>query len=887
MLNMRSHTPQLEFSILPKSAHGRKTQCLIANGPLLGDVQYWTSENLAELYNRFIQNPLEGDESYLDKLALQLADASPEAIKLVAELNWLLLLFSTNIKPGTKRELVKKIWILANDDELPESWLLDDDALSGAGSTGTAFNTLRWRELVFLIELMKAFKALPFESQKQTLSDPWLFANWIENVPDSRARQFRHIVCFLLFPESFEHTSVGKDKKAILRVLAQVPEAKLKSMSHKAVDEELLALKTRLEDQQGSPVYFHASPWVDQWRPAPRVWLMAWNPENWEWTSFQDDRLRLARGENVTLRWSTASKKLKEGDTAYMMRLGQEPKGLIARGTVASEPYEDDHYNAEKAKQGEKTQYVDLTLTDLRDPKADPYISLTDLAAGTTDDQNWTPQRSGIEMKSRSAKLVTGLWNKLPSVKLVKADTPTSRQLAINIGKPVNQIFYGPPGTGKTYHWRTHLQPKYESQAGNVTTGEWLEEQLGNTSWWETIALALADQISKNLGTTVNDLLIHPFFKAKARIQGQSDSPHLRATCWSALQNHTVIESKTVNVAIDKRQSPLLFDKQHGGRWILTGDWEETGDGLRDQLEKLQQGPRSHDVRVKRHLTVTFHQSFSYEDFVEGIRPQTTDVGISYDVRDGLFKAFCNRARQDPQQRYALFIDEINRGNISRIFGELITLLEADKRAWWDEEGQLVDGMEITLPYSGERFGVPKNLDVYATMNTADRSISLMDAALRRRFRFIELMPEPKQITGNQGDGYIPDGEGGLLSLRDLLNAINLRLRYLLHRDQTFGHAYFMEIKDIDSLRKTVVYEIIPMLSEYFYDDWQQIRRVLADENAPAEHQIITRNLLDPEHLFADTDEDMPEKLDFRVKRPDDISADALRKIYESLDTPA
>ena len=285
------------------------------------------------------------------------------------------------------------------------------------------------------------------------------------------------------------------------------------------------------------------------------------------------------------------------------------------------------------------------------------------------------------------------------------------------------------------------------------------------------------------------------------------------------------------------------------------------GEGLREQLKKLQSGPQNEETRIKRHLTVTFHQSYSYEDFVEGIRPQTTaEGGISYEVRDGLFKAFCNRARQDPIQRYALFIDEINRGNISRIFGELITLIEADKRAWWDEEGHLVDGMEITLPYSGERFGVPKNLDIYATMNTADRSIALMDAALRRRFRFIELMPEPKQITGNQGDGYIPDGEGGLLSLRDLLSAINLRLRYLLHRDQTFGHAYFMEVKDIDSLRHAMVYDIIPMLAEYFYDDWQQIRRVLADDTAPAEHQIITRKILDPGQLFAGAEVDLPER---------------------------
>jgi len=884
---MSQYNSRHDIKALLEAAQLWKDQCLLDDGPLLGDGKYWNSDKLAELDQRFIQNPQEGDESYFDKLALQLSDASPEAIKLMAELNWLLLLFSTNIKPSTKRDLVRNIWELSGDT-LPESWLLEDATLSGAGSTGTGYNTLRWRELVFLIEIMKAFKALAPEAQRQTLETPWSFADWLEGIPDAKARQFRHIICFLLFPDHFESISVGSDKKEIARVLGDLPKAKLKAMSNREVDETLLEIRKQLEEQEDQGVDFYASPWIDQWRPSPRVWLMAWNPENWEWKSFQDDRLRVARGENVTLPWRTASKQLKEGDTAYLVRLGEEPKGLVARGTVTSEPYEDAHYDPDLADKGEKALYVDITLTDLRDPKAEPYISLADLKAGTVDSQNWTPQGSGIEIKPRSAKLVAGLWNKLPPVKVVEAHQPTSRQQAINIGKPVNQIFYGPPGTGKTHHWRNHIQPKYERAASQVSTGEWLEEQLANTSWWEAVALALADLTQKGKSATVNELLLHPYFKAKTRVQGRVGSNNLRAQCWAALQSHTVMESETVNYSPDKRQPPLIFDKKPSGQWIFAGDWEEAGEGLREQLKKLHSGPQNEETRIKRHLTVTFHQSYSYEDFVEGIRPQTTaEGGISYEVRDGLFKAFCNRARQDPNQRYALFIDEINRGNISRIFGELITLIEADKRAWWDEEDQLVDGMEITLPYSAERFGVPKNLDIYATMNTADRSIALMDAALRRRFRFIELMPEPKQITGNQGDGYIPDGEGGLLSLRDLLNAINLRLRYLLHRDQTFGHAYFMEVKDIDSLRHAMVYDIIPMLAEYFYDDWQQIRRVLADDTAPAEHQIITRKILDPGQLFAGAEVDLPEKPDFRVKHPGEITPDALRKIYDSLEMPA
>ena len=148
-------------------------------------------------------------------------------------------------------------------------------------------------------------------------------------------------------------------------------------------------------------------------------------------------------------------------------------------------------------------------------------------------------------------------------------------------------------------------------------------------------------------------------------------------------------------------------------------------------------------------------------------------------------------------------------------------------------------------------------------------------------------MPEPRRIPGSQGDGYIPDGEGGLLNLRALLEAINLRLRYLLHRDQTFGHAYFTEVKDLEALRRVMVYDIIPMLAEYFYDDWRQIRRVLADEDADVEQQLITVDTLDPARLFPGSDDLLLERPDYLVKAPDEISADAIKKIYESLEGEA
>ncbi len=217
---------------------------------------------------------------------------------------------------------------------------------------------------------------------------------------------------------------------------------------------------------------------------------------------------------------------------------------------------------------------------------------------------------------------------------------------------------------------------------------------------------------------------------------------------------------------------------------------------------------------------------------------------------------------------YVFIIDEINRGNISKIFGELITLIEPAKRTGQKE------AMEVVLPYSGERFGVPQNVYILGTMNTADRSIARIDTALRRRFHFKEMLPDPEVLR----DVYVED-----LSAGALLSRINRRIATLYDRDHTIGHAYFMALKlspTIETLAKIFEDNILPVLQEYFYEDYEKIRLILGDNQKDSEDiQFILAKPNDYTALFGTADVGLDDGYRYEINKKAFGNLEAYRSI--------
>jgi 5-methylcytosine-specific restriction enzyme B len=461
-----------------------------------------------------------------------------------------------------------------------------------------------------------------------------------------------------------------------------------------------------------------------------------------------------------------------------------------------------------------------------------------------------------------------------PSLKPPTAADPLNSAIAEALERKGQLILYGPPGTGKTYVSRRFavwwmLKDSGEDPEAILANQEMFtaaERRLTTTvssrrvwwavanpkEWkWDTLftkgsELWRRGRIQKHYAAMrTGDLVI-----------GYQATPDKRIVAIAKVSKNAALfppdgpgfEVVPVRKVINgpshgdllerplmKNSEPFRFNNQ-GTLFALTAEEVEDLADLISENDPESATLLSEDAPGTLTWT-TFHPSYAYEDFVEGLRPFDAGGGkVGIKLEDGLFKRLCRAAESRPKQRYLLIIDEINRANVSKVFGELITVLERDKR-----------GLPVVLPQSKQSLVVPRNLFILGTMNTADRSIRLLDAALRRRFAFLELMPNSQTLQGAAVGG---------LPLDELMDTLNRRISKHVGREKQLGHSYFLEagqpVTDPEQFTQRFHQEILPVLQEYCYEDYGALTRYLGSKLVSAEEQALNEDILgDPTELIA------------------------------------
>ncbi|EAJ9919170.1 McrB family protein [Campylobacter jejuni] len=450
---------------------------------------------------------------------------------------------------------------------------------------------------------------------------------------------------------------------------------------------------------------------------------------------------------------------------------------------------------------------------------------------------------------------------------------------------PLNQILYGSPGTGKTYHTIDKALEIISKEEKIQIPSE--DDRINRKK--------IFDEYVKNgqiVFTTFHQSYGYEEFVEgiKPIIDNDENSQEVKydvkdgifkELCDKSLKNYILSMQNENEIDLDK----LIFEFAN----YINQDFLNKGNefplenkvsikkillNFKDEYRSFSLGgsiksPQSLtiDIIKRDYLNFKNKKILSFKDIKPKYDSQSDYHGnaIYYFMFYNKLKEFENiqnekfKIKKEILKSYIIIIDEINRGNVSKIFGELITLIEASKRIGEKEE------LKVTLPYSGKEFGVPKNVYIIGTMNTADRSITSLDTALRRRFEFIEMMPDVSKLS--------MDCEG--INLQELLKAINTRIEYLLDREKTIGHAFFISVENLEDLKKVFKNKIIPLLQEYFYNDYALIDAVL-NKNGMLEISVENKDYLKNMTEFIESD-----KIVYKFSDSNNWSKDTFIKIYE------
>ena len=682
-------------------------ECLAGGGSLFTPRRrIWTTANLDELKRVFVDRPDSGADDFFVKLDQQLADASPDAIQLFAEL------FTLNVLPlydylgPTKVGHVQRVLAKCS----PAVALPDDVARAMDGRIfrgGRAFMSRRWAQIGFLIEFTRHFRALPESDRAAALADPLAFRDVVRAAPGPREPAQRQSLLYLAFPRFFLPIVSAADRRAIRDAFAA------EYLDHPPIDVDidLHDINEAIMAEQGGPVDYYLAPWKNRWQSSQGTNATPTDQVTHAWKIYGSN----VAGEDMIPIWRT-------------------------KGTVS------------------------LAAKFLRPVDAD--VTRDELKAFVEEDY----RTSGYAVRQE------------------KFDEFYSFLARMHPGDLVVSVSQG----------HTHFGT-ITGDAEYVTSSDG-RSNLRRPVKWETRTLPSADlplEIASRL-TSQSEVV---------DLTGQIDT--LRELMG---QSRAVTPATGLNIPdADERLARRLHVPQS---WL-----QECVDLLRDRPQLIFYGPPGTGKtylakELARHLAgesnvkiVQFHPAYSYEDFFEGYRPaQQTNGQVGFELRPGPLRTLVDRAVDNPDATFVLIIDEINRGNLAKIFGELYFLLE-----YRNEGIDLLYGSE-----GAEPFMLPRNVILLGTMNTADRSIALVDAAMRRRFAFLSLHPSEPPTNGILRSWLRTTGRP--LEVADLLDELNARID---DEDFKIGPSYLMRsaVFEPGGLERVWRTAILPLLEEFHYGD--------------------------------------------------------------------
>jgi 5-methylcytosine-specific restriction protein B len=790
--------------ILKAACHWRDV-ALVGDGSVFSDKPLWTAENAAIL-DRF-HNLDEGEGSYWEKMERQLTDTSATAKELAAEINWLMLLCPSNTSRSAKRQKISEVWSWSGE-HIPASAApyLTDEVLGGVGSAGPGFNNHRWRELSFAVRFISSFKALSSSDRRDRLQDSWGFAEWLQSVPDSSVRQLRHMLLFLLFPDDFERIFGRVDRRAVALAFSGLSSQAINSQTPVELDRTLRRVRTELEAK-------YATTELDYYQPTLEGLWKA------------NDFPTITRDITV----EHVNEALSEIDKSGV------PPGAESTG------YDLVYHNK---------RYPPKLVLSLAAKAANGTEFDRSLFSGGEDSSAFRLLRKlGFEVV---AKPVLGdllrrfIAQAEKASELTSSDYPNlyrGLKVAVSFGK----------GNIARIPWISFLGEGQQTQQGIYPVilyyrdAGWLvvaygvsETNVPSISWGETGGSSIKDYFSQHVGRPperYGDSSVAAAF----RIDSKLDLGQVAQAIDNVIERYIPLISGTLESEVPSSPTielePYTVDDAVAGLFVDRNVFVRLVERLRHRKNMILQGPPGVGKtffarrlayalmgRAEKHRVgaIQFHAAYSYEDFVQGYRP----TGNGFVLKNGIFFNFCRTAMNDPSHDYVFIIDEINRANLSKVFGELLMLIENDKRS---------EEWAIPLAYSAtaeDTFFVPPNVHLLGLMNTADRSIAMVDYALRRRFAFFDM--EPAFVSPYFGH-YLRGGG----ATDDLINRIITDMRSLneeiandtvnLGHGFCIGHSYFCggELRPAVTLewyRDVIATDIMPLLKEYWFDSLEKAR---------------------------------------------------------------